>query len=140
MLPGAEAWNVSFQGVAGAGGAQRRPPTGAAAYGIPRYDVTPLPVTPQIGPLSILTVVPGAHPAAAPNDAGRAPDAAELDDVQGATHTISTAAAHTDTATFAELALALMLTPPSRSQTVREHPDSTALSRSTLLVPARNAL
>src|SRR6516164_6074218 len=61
------ALSVTVQGSAGSGGAQRRSPTGGAAYGMPSHSFTPLTTMPQTGPLEVWIVVPSSQggPAAA---------------------------------------------------------------------------
>src|SRR5215470_314727 len=56
--PKAVAFSVVVQDSAGCGGAQRRSPTGGAAYGMPSHSFTPLMTIPQTGPLEVWTVVP----------------------------------------------------------------------------------
>jgi hypothetical protein len=53
MFPAAVAASLFVHGATGAGGSHRSRPTGGAAYGTPRYDVTPFIVTPQTGPLFV---------------------------------------------------------------------------------------
>ena len=65
MLPTAVALSVAVQDAGGRGGAQRRLPTGGAAYGMPSHSLTPLTTMPQTGPLEVCTVVPAAQAGAA---------------------------------------------------------------------------
>src|SRR5215471_1675869 len=67
ISPKAVALSVAVQDSAGCGGAQRRSPTGGAAYGMPSHSIAPLTTIPQTGPLEVWTVVPSSQggPAAA---------------------------------------------------------------------------
>lgn len=60
-LPGSVARSVDVQPACGTGGAHRRSPRGAAAYGMPRQARTPSPAVPHTAPLSVWTVVPSAQ-------------------------------------------------------------------------------
>src|SRR4051812_27129242 len=77
MLPTCVAFNVPLQGAAGRGGAQRRLPTGGAAYGMPSHSLTPFTTMPQTAPLAVITVVPAAHACAEARPAGTATAAAQ---------------------------------------------------------------
>ena len=79
MLPATVASNVLVQGRAALGGCQRREPKGGAAYGIPRYDVTPPAVTPHTGPSLVAISLPALQAGPA------ADDAAELDEAHAST-------------------------------------------------------
>src|SRR4051812_38998982 len=64
-FPNAVAANGVVHRAGACGGAQRRAPTGGAAYGIPSHSPTPLTTIPHTGPLLVRTSVPGAQPGAA---------------------------------------------------------------------------
>src|SRR2546425_12288788 len=55
MLPKAVAASVALHGACGCGGAQRRLPTGGAAYGMPSHSLTPLTTMPHTGPVDVCT-------------------------------------------------------------------------------------
>src|SRR3989442_199175 len=46
---------VALHGACGCGGAQRRLPTGGAAYGMPSHSLTPLTTMPHTGPVDVCT-------------------------------------------------------------------------------------
>ena len=60
-LPNCVACSMFIQDGAGCGGCQRRAPTGGAAYGMPNHSLVPLTLSPQIGPVLIVTSVPEAQ-------------------------------------------------------------------------------
>ena len=57
MFPAVVDCRGAVHDAGGTGGCQRSRPTGGAAYGIPRYEVTPFAVNPQTGPLAVWTEV-----------------------------------------------------------------------------------
>src|SRR5215468_885592 len=64
--PNAVALSVVVQDSAGCGGAQRRSPTGGAAYGMPSHSLTPLNTMPHTAPDDVRTTgVAGSHGTAA---------------------------------------------------------------------------
>src|ERR1700693_874190 len=70
MLPKAVAASVVLQAACSCGEAQRRLPTGGAAYGMPSHSLTPLTTMPQTGPVDVCTVVPAAQAGAAAAELG----------------------------------------------------------------------